>query len=234
MGWGGPRPKSSGHRYLGQENSRGKRLMSKIGPFMDARRLDRLLAEDTMLTEVIDGLWIGDESTCILPGQTGASLAAAAVGERWAGVIHACKYPCHAAVLGYDFRGGKVDREHPEYLVARRPVAGVGLAHLVLNLVDAPDPKFFRVEMFQEALDFLVVYSQRGPVLVHCNQGLSRAPALVLAYMGRRLKRFDEDLGRVPVGYDSAKRQFTRDFYPPFLPGPGIDDFLRANWMEIA
>ena len=223
MGWGGPRPKSSGHRYLGRENSRGKRLMSKIGPFMDARRLDRLLAEDRMLTETIDRVWIGDESTCLLPGQS-ASAAIAGI-PTWAGMVHCCKYPCHAAVLGYDFRGGKADREHPEYLVARRPGAGAGPVHLVLNLVDAPDPKFFRVEVVQAALDFLVVYSQRGPVLVHCNQGLSRAPAIVLAYLGRR----DWKLAH----YDKAKALFTENHYRVFRPGPGIDGFLQERWMEI-
>ena len=47
--------------------------------------------------------------------------------------VHACKYPYHQRELGYT--GRAAPKNHPEYLIARRD------RRLILNLVDAPDPK---------------------------------------------------------------------------------------------
>jgi hypothetical protein len=158
-------------------------------------------------------LWIGDIESCKLPDSDGAPPGG------WAAVLHACKSPCHQTIVGYT---GSLPAEHPEYLWAVRP------GHLALNMVDAPEARFFRPELFEVALDFLSAWHPKGAVLVHCNGGLSRAPSIALTYLAKR--------GRVlrRGSYAEAREDFTRLYRGPYAPGPGIAAFLNARWPEIA
>ena len=54
-------------------------------------------------------------------------------------VVHACKEPYHRQELGYTSQGAP--KNHPEYLIARRG------NRLILNLVDAPDPRYIPKEI---------------------------------------------------------------------------------------
>ena len=54
-------------------------------------------------------------------------------------VIHACKEPYHRNALRYV--GRSAPKDHPEYLIAERD------GHLILNLVDAPDPSYIPKEI---------------------------------------------------------------------------------------
>ena len=87
----------------------------------------------------------------------------------WA-VVHAAKEPWHREVVGYaPGRGAPAD--HPERLVARRG------RHLYLNLVDVPRPNWIADSILDAAIEHTREYQQM-PVLIHCNQGLSRSPWL--------------------------------------------------------
>jgi predicted protein tyrosine phosphatase len=136
--------------------------------------------------------------------------------DRWA-VVHACKEPYHRQTLGYSGRGAPKD--HPEYLAARRG------DRLILNMVDANDPAFFAKEMIDQALDFIDEQLAVGhKVLVHCNQGESRAPSIALLYMACRLHVLPTD------SLEAAERAFVTK-YPGYNPKPGIREHLRQNWQ---
>ncbi|HVB57494.1 MAG TPA: hypothetical protein VNE63_13870 [Candidatus Acidoferrales bacterium] len=83
-------------------------------------------------------------------------------------VVHACKEPYHRQALGYTGRAAAKD--HPEYLIARRP------GRLILNLVDAADVNYIPAEIIDTALNDIHQNITSTKVLVHCNQGLSRSP----------------------------------------------------------
>jgi hypothetical protein len=133
-------------------------------------------------------------------------------------VVQACKEPYHREALGYVCRGAP--RDHAEYLWANRD------KRLILNMVDVDDPSYIRPEMIDNALDFIQSALVGGcdKVLIHCNQGGSRAPGLALFYMHQRE-------GIYPVGYEPAEHLF-RDVYPNFQPAGGIRGYLIAHWDD--
>ena len=139
--------------------------------------------------------------------------------QTFAGVLHACKYPCHANATGLPPLGDS------RYLAYR-----VSDADLTLNMIDPPVP-LFSVELFRVALDFLDERLALGPVLIHCNQGLSRAPSLALVYLAKRTGPH-RDYGE-PYSYEEAWRGFAA-VYPAYAPGAGLVTFLTEHWREIA
>ncbi|MCX5801837.1 MAG: dual specificity protein phosphatase family protein [Candidatus Eisenbacteria bacterium] len=131
-------------------------------------------------------------------------------------VVHACKEPYHRRELGYTGRGAP--RNHPEYLIARRE------NRLILNLVDAPNPAYIPKEIIDAALEFIderLCSGQR--VLVHCNLGESRAPAIGLLYMAAFANAFPSS------SFSEAESAFRR-IYPAYSPSLGIRGFLEQNW----
>lgn len=138
------------------------------------------------------------------------------ITQRGWAVVHACKEPYHRQALGY--RGRVAPDGHRERLVARRGY------RLILNMVDAKDPEIFSTEMIDAALDFIDETLSKGlQVLVHCDQGESRAPAITLLYMAARL-------GELPTeSLEAAEEQF-RELYHRYAPKPGIQGHLEQNW----
>ena len=132
-------------------------------------------------------------------------------------VVHACKDPCHRAAVSY--KGRKLPSTHPNYLVLRNG------HHLFLNLIDPPVPLFQRAS-FLAFFEFVDEQIPARPVLIHCNEGRSRAPSLALLYAAKRLGRF------VFGDFDSARVEFAQSF--PYSPGNGIASWLSANWETIA
>lgn len=131
-------------------------------------------------------------------------------------VVQACKDPYHRQALGYTGRGAPTD--HAEYLLARRG------NRLILNMVDADKPEFFRDEMIDPALAFVWHNIRQGhKVLIHCNQGLSRAPGLALLHL--RLSG-----AALPAGFDEAEVAFKERIYPPYEPKEGIRGYVRMRW----
>jgi len=132
-----------------------------------------------------------------------------------AAVVHACKDPCHKKAVGYD---KQLDSFHPEYLYR---VQGT---HLYLNMIDPPVPLFKR-EMFQKFFEFVDAQMAERPVVIHCNQGQSRAPSLTLLYMAKRMQLLPD------TDYFSARRAFEQRF--PYTPGKGIETYLSAEWASL-
>lgn len=129
--------------------------------------------------------------------------------------VHACKEPCHKQVLHYQ---KSLDAQHPEYLYAIRE------RHLYLNMIDPPLP-LFRHEMFAAFFAFVDNKIAENNMVIHCNQGLSRAPSLALLYMAKRLNLLSND------NYAVASAEFKKRF--PYSPGAGIASFLSDNWVAL-
>lgn len=135
--------------------------------------------------------------------------------QGWA-IVHACKEPYHRRELRYATKGAP--KNHTEYLVARRD------NRLILNLVDAPDPAYIPKEVMDAALDFIAESLRSGyKVLVHCNLGESRSPAIGLLY----LAAFTDS---IPSGSVEEAEFAFREIYPGYRPSAGIRGFLEQNW----
>jgi hypothetical protein len=128
--------------------------------------------------------------------------------EGWY-IIHACKEPYHRQALGYTGRGAPKD--HPEYLIARRP------GRLILNLVDVDDVKYIDPKIIDAAL--VAIHSHRftHKVLIHCNQGLSRSPSIALLYLHQHFQITLEDF---------------RQIYPNYAPAKGMADYVSQHWDQ--
>lgn len=158
-----------------------------------------------MMRQIFPQLYIGNDSDYLynlrLPG--------------WK-VVQACKDPFHRDALGYTGRSAPVD--HPEYLMARRE------NRLILNLVDAEDPAYIHEECIDGALAFIRAGLREGyPVLVHCNQGRSRAPSIGLLYLASRTDT-------LPTGTLADAEYAFKQLYPDYAPGEGMRGFLLQNW----
>lgn len=145
-------------------------------------------------------------------GDTGVYVGVQGSCASWDGpVVHACKHPCYGLAVG------QVPKTHEHYLYCERG------EQLYLNMVDAPDPRFFQVPTVQHALDFMHRHwQQSGKILVHCNWGASRSASLALLLLSKRMQT-------LPPAYAEAKEALLQ-MYPHYLPTWGIDKFLERNW----
>lgn len=157
------------------------------------------------MREVGAGLFVGTEQDCFRESRDG-----------WA-VVHACKNPCHAQAVGYR---GSLPSDHQHYLLLRKD------RHLFMNLID-PEAPLFMKESFTGFRSFASEHSGAGTnILIHCNQGLSRAPSLALLFLAR-------DVGEIPDGSYRAARRAYEEMDPAYDPGEGIQNYLRDNWTEL-
>lgn len=129
-------------------------------------------------------------------------------------VLQACKVPYHR-----DAVGGTISKDHPEYLIAKRGQC------LILNMIDAPDPKFFSDKMVEAGLRFIKDELASGKnVLVHCNQGMSRSPSMALLHLRRTgHPQFSK------LSFEQAEDAFSK-IYPDYSPALGIRGYLQQNW----
>jgi predicted protein tyrosine phosphatase len=111
----------------------------------------------------------------------------------------------------------KLDKDHKEYLYAIRG----GTYHLVLNMID-PELPLFKPEMFAQAMYFIAGHK---PVLIHCNQGLSRAPSIALLWLAKAGIICDRD-------FESARKEYLA-LDPDYAPGKGLVTFLTENWRAL-
>ena len=155
------------------------------------------------MRQVHPGLWVGD----------GNAYRGVENEPGWA-VIHAAKEPYHRAMLGY--KGRATDKTHPEYLYAIRG------NRMALNLIDTDDPKYISPFIIDAALRFIDGHLGPQRVLVHCNQGHSRAPSLAMAWLAPTL---DEAFDRSVVAFTAL--------YPEYFPKPGFTGYLRSNWRKL-
>ena len=159
------------------------------------------------MIEVVEDLYVGDEQACHR-----------ASGNDWR-VVHACKHPCHQNAVGYK---GSLPQDHPEYLTSQRD------DDLYLNIVDM-DRKLsheFTEPIVSATLDFVEDHLGQRQVLIHCNKGKSRSPALAMLYLAKRANQISDD------SYADARQEF-QDLYPRFQPGRGVDAYLRDYWSAL-
>jgi hypothetical protein len=162
------------------------------------------------MIEVFPGLWVGNQ----LDYETKVK------GEEGWAVVHACKEPYHRNAVGYSGRSARHD--DPEYLIAERG------SRIMLNLVDVADVAYVRKDIIDRALAFIEANMGQGRrVLVHCNQGGSRAPSIALLYLGRWSADYQ---GIEP---EAAIAQFAAA-YRQYEPAQGMRDFVMQNWRQYA
>ncbi len=133
-------------------------------------------------------------------------------------IIHACKNPCHAGSVGYR---GSLSSNHPYYLVMEKG------QNLFLNMVDMEKElsPIYTHPIMKAAIDFIEKHIGERKILVHCNQGMSRSPSIVLLYLAR--------IGAIPGdSYSNAAISFQR-IYPYFNSGRGIALYMNNNWDEL-
>lgn len=94
--------------------------------------------------------------------------------------------------------------------------------HLVLNMVDASDKKYFHLEQFNVVPGWI---NPLVPTLIHCDQGLSRAPSMALYYLAF--------MGAISSSsYYRAYSDF-KQLYPLFAPNTGIREFMSEWWTAL-
>lgn len=142
-----------------------------------------------------------------------------AKGKAW-NVVQACKEPYHRQALGYVGMAGP--RDHHEYLFAYRQDGDC--RRLILNMVDAPKPEFFADAMIDEALTFTAKSLEGGfKVLIHCNQGGSRAPSLAMLHLRRTSPEWQT------MDFAEAEKAMGL-LYAPYAPANGIREYVRKRW----
>ena len=134
------------------------------------------------------------------------------INDSWA-VVHACK-TSHQQRLGYT----SPIKGSPYYIEFRDG------DHLYINWVDEPTGKYFQIETFNHALDFIDEYLKDRDVFIHCDMGQSRSPTLGMVYLAKRTDYLDDN-------FDSAVSKFTSEY--PYYEPSGILKFVQANWNEI-
>lgn len=156
------------------------------------------------MIEIYPDLYVGTEFDCFCEER-----------ETWA-VVHACKSPCHQKAVGYK---GSLRSTHPNYLVLEKG------RHLFLNMID-PEQPLFLLPLFNSAVRFIEHHLPVRKVLIHCNQGNSRAPSLALLFLAKRARVISSE------SYVSAAEDF-RALFPGYRPGRGIQMYLSKHWDEI-
>jgi hypothetical protein len=132
--------------------------------------------------------------------------------------VQAAKNPFHKSAVGY--KGVALEKDHPEYFVA---VRGNGIA---LNMVDSDYASHFSFILFDSALHYIDIKKKEGKkVLIHCNEGISRAPSIGLLHLAKEGKIRNHS-------YLEAKQDFEK-IYPNYYPNRGIRDFLHVTWSNF-
>lgn len=135
-------------------------------------------------------------------------------GSSWA-IVYSGKDPWHRQLLGY--KGVSCPEDHPERLWAQRD------NRLYLNLVDAPDPKYFTPAIIKRAVAFIdeqtTKLSGADQLLIVCNQGKSRSAMIGMLYLAPTL----------PADFAEAEDAY-RIIYPDYAPGNGAREFARIHW----
>jgi hypothetical protein len=129
-------------------------------------------------------------------------------------ILHATK-TWHREFVGYETYA--CPKDCPEYLFAQRG------HEMALNMVDGVRPNNV---MVQAGLRFLHREAAKGrPVLIHCNEGKSRAPMMAMLYTSTLYPVVTD----FEIEYPAWKACF-QTLYPPMQMHPKLERFLMENW----
>lgn len=132
-------------------------------------------------------------------------------------IVHACKIPYHKALLGYT--GNVAPKDDSRYLFGYDDNGD-----LVLNIIDVADPAFYNEGMMNEAINFVIKALNEGKhVLIHCNQGESRAPTLALLVLNK--------IGFYKCNFNDSRKHFKL-IYNSYCPNKGIFDYVEKHWNK--
>lgn len=133
--------------------------------------------------------------------------------------VLAAKEPFHRQLLGYTTKGAP--KHHPEYLYALRN------NKIILNMVDAPDPKYISDEMIKAALNFIFNELEAGYlVAIICNQGRSRSASIGFMYL---MQNKLIDLGS---SFEECYNKF-KTIYPLYEPSTGVFEYAKKFYNEM-
>ena len=153
------------------------------------------------MIEVHEKLYVGNETDC-----TDNLIGFGIIRRR-----------THVRAIGYQ---GSLPPTHPHYLFYAKD------DNLYLNMID-PGKPLFKIEMFLKYMEFAKMKWDEGKsLLIHCNQGESRAPSLALLFMAKKLSGINSE------SFSAAREEFI-PIYPAYNPGRGIQIFLEQNWHLI-
>lgn len=129
-------------------------------------------------------------------------------------VAHACKYPCYVSY----------NRSVPSF--GNNGLYFTAENNLYMNIVDSSLPRF-SFDLICKFLEFgSTAFGLERKLLIHCNEGKSRAPALAMLLMAK--------LGFLPdvSSYHAAYHEFIV-MCPFYRPGTGIKHYLINNWSRL-
>ena len=107
----------------------------------------------------------------------------------------------------------------PDYYYIRRG------NEMRLNLIDPDTPALIAAEAINAGLGFIKEQQEKDkPLLVHCVQGKSRSPSIILMYL--------RTIGEMPNGFLQSEKKF-KTIYPLYDPMQGIKTFMQANWRNL-
>lgn len=162
------------------------------------------------MIEVAPSLFVGSANDLIHVDD-----GAGCIKDGWF-VISAAKFPFHRDAVGY--KTAAAPKNHPEYLIAARD------RRLILNLIDSANPAYVPDKIVNTALEMIDASIEGGlKVLIHCNQGQSRAPMLALLWLHGASGDY------AGLDYDAAADKF-REIYPDFDPSKGMEGYARTHW----
>lgn len=160
------------------------------------------------MIEVFKHLFVGDDNDY--------QINKAPMNQSWF-VVHACKEPYHRDALGYQTRGAPKDSRSYYYLYDR-------YNHLILNIVDGVPAEYYNDNMIDEAILYCLKGLKNGSnVLIHCNQGESRAPTIAMLVL-KKLNVLSSD-------FQEAFNSF-KEMYINFNPSQGILKYLQSRWQQ--
>lgn len=135
------------------------------------------------------------------------------VAPGWA-IVHAAKSPWHAEMAGY--HSGAAPADSPDRWWATRE------RRIALNLVDSPAQMAeLVVPILDQGAHWICAHVDNGlSILVHCNAGLSRSPALVLWWMHRMVP---------DQSYEEALHELMTD-HPYTKTDSGIMKLVKDQW----
>ncbi len=141
------------------------------------------------------------------------------IDPKWA-IVHATQ-TIHYKIFGWDRKFNKPDKEHSNYIYYEKDNC------LSLNWVDGDAflYKWSGVETFTNILNFIDKWIKTTNVLVHCDQGQSRAPTIGMLYLAKRSKKIPD------ASFEDARDEFIK-LYPVYSPG-GIGKYVEEKWHEI-
>jgi hypothetical protein len=158
------------------------------------------------MEQIIKGLYLGSDDDVSKSEERGYSRLAC------------CKYgpDGHKAMLGYTTQAAP---KGPEYLSAQRGDV------MALNILDLDDPDLIPDKVIDDGLNFIKKEMDAGKkVFVHCNQGKSRSPSIVLMFL--------RAIGEMPTPFVRSEHIF-RTLYPDYDPGVGMRAHSRMRWDSL-